>query len=157
MIEKPNSRSFNQETIKTSIKSPEEIKKVIREQELFHLNLGYIVELFSNSKYHVKCPIDYFIASVVPALRYNQFKIFFSGFRPVAYVSWAKLSSEIENKFKNGDYFLKMEEWQSGDNIWLVEFISSDSNLDYEQLMKKLKEKVFAEKVINVVTKNENV
>ncbi len=138
------------------VKSPEEIKKALREQELLHLNLGYIAGLFSNSKYHVKASIGHFMASVVPALRYNQFKIFFSGFRPVAYVSWALLSDEVQEKYKSGTHTLMMDEWKSGDSVWLAEFVVPYSQKDREAVIKNLKEKIFPDKVINILTRNED-
>ena len=138
------------------VKSPEEIKKALREQELLHLNLGYIAGLFSNSKYHVKASIGHFMSSVVPALRYNQFKIFFSGFRPVAYVSWALLSDEVQEKYKSGEHTLMMDEWKSGDSVWLAEFVVPYSPKDREAVIKNLKEKIFPDKVINILTRNED-
>lgn len=142
--------------VQPPVKSPEEIKKALREQELLHLNLGYIAGLFSNSKYHVKASIGHFMASVVPALRYNQFKIFFSGFRPVAYVSWALLSDEVQEKYKSGNHTLMMDEWKSGDAVWLAEFVVPYSQKDREAVIKNLKEKIFPDKVINILTRNED-
>jgi cytolysin-activating lysine-acyltransferase len=138
------------------IKSPEEIKKALREQELLHLNLGYIAGLFSASKYHVKLSIGHLMSSVIPALRFNQFKIFFSGFRPVAYVSWAMLSDELQEKYKNGNHTLMMNEWKSGENLWLAEFVAPYSQKDRDAVIKNLQEKVFAGKDINIITRNDD-
>lgn len=135
-------------------KSSEQIKKSLREQEQLHLNLGYIAGLFSNSKYHVKLAIGHFMASVIPALKHSQFKIFFKGFRPIAYVSWAMLSDEVQEKFKDGKHVLTLDEWKSGENIWLGEFIVPYSDQDRAAVIKNLQEKVFVGKTINIISRN---
>jgi len=134
--------------------SSEELKKAIRAQELMHLNLGYIVGLFSNSKHHVKSTIGYFMASVIPAMKYSQFKLFFDGLKPIGFVSFAMLSDEVQEKYKTGKHLLTMEEWKSGDNIWLAEFIVPYSPANREGIIKNLKEKVFPNKTINILTRN---
>ena len=156
MPQKPNTTTPSEESVATPTKSPEEIKEALREQELLHLNLGYIAGLFSNSKYYVKTSIGHFMASVIPALRFNQFKIFFNGFRPVAYASWALLSDEIQEKYKNGNYPLVMNDWKSGENLWLVEFIAPYSQKDRDAVIKNLQEKIFVNKTINIITRNED-
>lgn len=130
------------------------IKDALRSQELLHLNLGYIAGLFSNSKYHAKASIGHFMSSVVPALKHNQFKIFFNGFKPVAYVSWAMLSDEVQEKYKTGKHLLTIDEWKSGDNVWLAEFVVPYSQQDRDLVIKNLKEKIFLNKTINLITRN---
>lgn len=134
--------------------SSQKIKNSLREQELLHLNLGYVLGLFSSSKYHVKLSIGQFMASVIPALKHNQFKIFFKGFRPIAFVSWALLSEDVAKKFKEGKHILTMDEWKSGDQMWLGEFITPYSDDDRAAVIKNLKEKVFVDKTVNILTRN---
>jgi cytolysin-activating lysine-acyltransferase len=134
----------------------EELKKAIRNQEVTHLNLGYIVGLFSNSKYHVKSTIGHFMASVIPAMKHSQFKLFFNGMKPVGFVSWAMLSEEVEKKYKSGKHLLTMDEWKSGDEIWLAEFIVPYAPADREVIIANLKEKVFPNKTINILVRNQD-
>lgn len=139
---------------KTKEADQAKIKEALRAQELLHLNLGYIAGLFSNSKYHVKASIGHFMSSVVPALKHNQFKIFFNGFKPVAYVSWAMLSDKVQEKYKTGKHLLAIDEWKSGDNVWLAEFIVPYSAKDREAVIKNLKEKILLSKTINIIARN---
>ncbi len=142
------------EQIKTKEVDQAKIKAALRSQELLHLNLGYIAGLFSNSKYHIKASIGHFMSSVVPALRHQQFKIFFNGFKPIAYVSWVMLSDEVQEKYKTGKHALTIDEWKSGENIWLVEFIVPYSQKDRDTVIKNLKEKILPNKTINIITRN---
>jgi len=162
---KPNSLHTEQEVKKspaaadTKTATPqqsEEAKKAIRMQETTHLNLGYIVGLFSNSKYHVKSTIGHFMASVIPSMKHSQFKLFFNGFKPVGFVSWAMLSKEVEEKYKSGTHLLTMDEWKSGDEIWLAEFIVPYAQTDRDVIIKNLKEKVFPNKTINILVRNQD-
>lgn len=143
--------------IVTSIEeSSQKIKEALHKQEVLHLNLGYITGLFAYSKYHSKLNISQLMASVIPALNHDQFKIFFRGFRPIAFVSWAMLSDEVANKYKKGDYFLTIEEWKSGNQVWLGEIITPYSEKDRDAVIKNLKEKVFLNKEVNILTRNED-
>ncbi len=151
-----NSQSSKSPIAKTIKESSEKIKKALHTQEQLHLNLGYVLGLFSSSKYHAKLSIGHFMASVIPALKHNQFKIFFRGFRPIAFVSWALLSDEVAKKFKEGKHILTIDEWKTGDEIWLGEFISPYSDEDREAVVKNIKEKVFPEKTINILIRNED-
>jgi cytolysin-activating lysine-acyltransferase len=139
---------------KTKEADQAKVKEALRSQELLHLNLGYIAGLFSNSKYHVKASIGHFMSSVIPALKHNQFKIFFNGFKPVAYVSWAMLSDEVQEKYKSGKHLLAIDEWKSGDNVWLAEFVVPYSAKDRDVVIKNLKEKILQNKTINIITRN---
>ena len=155
-IEKTSTPNKETELEQTKAKEADQakIKEALRAQELLHLNLGYIAGLFSNSKYHVKASIGHFMSSAVPALKHNQFKIFFNGFKPVAYVSWAMLSDEVQEKYKTGKHLLAIDEWKSGDNVWLAEFIVPYSEKDREAVIKNLKEKILPKKTINIITRN---
>lgn len=147
-------KELSKEDNQKSQKQLEEAKKALRQQEIFHLNLGYILGLFSNSKYHSKLSVTRFMNSVIPVLRHNQFKLFFKGFRPIGFVSWSLLSDEVAEKYKEGKYLFKNEDWKSGENIWIIDFVVPYSKEDRDEVIKNLKEKVFVDKTINALLRN---
>ncbi|HWU94649.1 MAG TPA: toxin-activating lysine-acyltransferase [Sphingomonas sp.] len=74
------------------------------------------------------------IASVMPALIHQQFYIFRDGQQPVGLALWAKCSPEAARKVDHGivepQYRLSLEEWNSGDEIWLVDLIAPFATAD---------------------------
>ncbi len=156
-MKKTQDSKTTKESISKQIKeSSDKLKSSIKEQELLHLNLGYILGLFSNSGYHHKLSIAQFMSSVIPAIKNNQFKIFFKGFRPVAFVSWALLSQETAEKFKTGNYYLNLDDWKSGEELWLGELIAPYSDNDRSAVITNLKEKIFVDKTINILLRNQD-
>jgi cytolysin-activating lysine-acyltransferase len=112
--------------------------------------LGQIVWLLSQSSVHRELHIKDLEWSFMPAILHEQFRIFRFGKlpglenvdpaklgagltaqgleqMPLGVAIWAKLSEAAEAKLERGEH-LAMEEWKSGDRVWLVELISPFSN-----------------------------
>jgi cytolysin-activating lysine-acyltransferase len=109
--------------------------------------LGQIVWLLSQSPMHRELKIKDLEWSFMPAVLYEQFRVFRFGplpgsenMDPAAFAKlgltkegleqmplgvaiWAKLSAEAEARLEKGEH-LKAEDWRSGDRVWLVEMIS---------------------------------
>ncbi|MGH8236200.1 MAG: toxin-activating lysine-acyltransferase [Steroidobacteraceae bacterium] len=109
--------------------------------------LGQIVWLLSQSAQHRELRIKDLEWSFMPAVLVEQFRIFrfgplpgLEGFdpktlapaglskealeqMPLGVAIWAKLSEAAEAKLERGER-LAMEDWKSGDRVWLVELIS---------------------------------
>jgi cytolysin-activating lysine-acyltransferase len=109
--------------------------------------LGQIVWLLSQSPIHRELRIKDLEYSFTPAVLHEQFRIFRFGplpglenvdlrsvapagiskealeQLPLGVAIWARLSAEAEAKLERGDH-LQMQEWRSGDRLWLVEMIS---------------------------------
>jgi cytolysin-activating lysine-acyltransferase len=108
--------------------------------------LGQITWLFSQSTAHKQLRVGDLEWSVMPALVHEQFRIFrfgplpgvedletrtlMPGFTkeglermPLGVALWGELSAEAEAKVERGER-LKLEEWKSGDRLWLLELIS---------------------------------
>lgn len=70
----------------------------------------------------------------MPALIHQQFYIFRDGQQPVGLALWAKCSPEAARKVDHGivepQYRLSLEEWNSGDEIWLVDLIAPFATAD---------------------------
>lgn len=109
--------------------------------------LGQIVWLLSQSPMHRELKIKELEWSFMPAVLYEQFRVFRFGplpgsenldqaafaklgltkegleQMPLGVAIWAKLSAEAEARLEKGEK-LKAEDWRSGDRWWLVEMIS---------------------------------
>ena len=57
---------------------------------------------------------------ILPPMRLGQYKIYSDKEVPIGYASWALLSDELSEGYKNNTYKIKAQDWNSGDNLWLV-------------------------------------
>lgn len=109
--------------------------------------LGQVVWLLSQSPMHRELKIKDLEWSFMPAVLYEQFRVFRFGplpgsesmdsaafakigitkegleQMPLGVAIWARLSEEAEARLEAGEK-LKAEDWCSGDRVWLVELIS---------------------------------
>jgi cytolysin-activating lysine-acyltransferase len=80
---------------------------------------------------------------VIPALANRQFRLFRRDNVPLAYVSWAFLSEETEERFKRGEVKLAPKEWTAGDRVWIVDLVTPyGAEL---QILKDLDDSVFVD------------
>lgn len=77
---------------------------------------------------------------VMPALLLNQAKIYLRDEMPVAYVSWAKLSPEVERRYRQPPHRLGPADWRSGTAVWLVDLVAPFGGV--QEIMKDLRETV---------------
>ena len=108
--------------------------------------LGQIVWLLSQSPMHRELKIKELEWSFMPAVLFEQFRVFRFGplpggpldpkafahlgltkegleQMPLGVAIWAKLSEDAEARLENGEK-LESQDWRSGDRVWLVELIS---------------------------------
>lgn len=86
---------------------------------------------------------------VVPAITTGQIRVFHHGTVPVAFATWAYLSADVAERFKGGMGRLKPQDWQSGEDIWLVELCAPYGGV--KELLTDLAENTFAGKVVNTM------
>lgn len=87
--------------------------------------LGEIVWLFTQSPVHKTLFISDLEWSVMPAILFEQFRIFYNNGQPAGLVLWAKVSDETELRLESvGAIRLRPDEWRSGDRLWLVEMVA---------------------------------
>ena len=90
--------------------------------------LGEMTWLLSQSPLHKVFAIGDLEWLVMPALIHEQFYLFRDGDKPVGLALWAKCNETAEKKLQNGmiepENRLTLEEWTSGDRIWLVDLIA---------------------------------
>lgn len=90
--------------------------------------LGEMTWLLTQSPMHRTLAIGDLEWLVMPALIHRQFYVFRDGDKPVGLALWAKCRPEAEAKLERGmiepENRLSLEEWVSGDTIWLVDLIA---------------------------------
>ncbi|HEU5137974.1 MAG TPA: toxin-activating lysine-acyltransferase [Steroidobacteraceae bacterium] len=113
--------------------------------------LGQVVWLLSQSPLHKELKIKDLEWSFMPAIIHEQFRIFSFGplpgaeqideaslpkgaitregleKMPLGVAVWAKVSEAAEQKLERGEH-LTLDEWKSGDRVWLVELIAPFAN-----------------------------
>lgn len=94
--------------------------------------LGEMTWLLTQSPLHRGLSIGDIEWLLMPALIHQQFYVFRDGDRPVGLALWAKCSPEAEKKLEGGmielTNRLTLEEWMSGEAIWLVDLIAPFAN-----------------------------
>ena len=94
--------------------------------------LGEMTWLLTQSPLHRGLSIGDIEWLLMPALIHQQFYVFRDGDKPVGLALWAKCSPEAEKKLEGGMIEpanrLTLEEWTSGEVIWLVDLIAPFAN-----------------------------
>lgn len=62
--------------------------------------------------------------ALMPPLALQQFRLFHKDSVPIAQVTWAFVSAEVEERLTQGRMRLKPEEWKSGDICWLIDVVA---------------------------------
>ena len=90
--------------------------------------LGEMTWLLTQSPLHRALSIGDLEWLVMPALLHQQFYLFRDGDRPIGLALWAKCDAGAVRKLEAGmiepENRLTLEEWRSGDSIWLVDLIA---------------------------------
>jgi hemolysin-activating ACP:hemolysin acyltransferase len=58
-----------------------------------------------------------------PSIKLNQYKKFYDNNELVGFVNWAYIHDLVEKRFKQTGK-IKSNEWNSGNNLWLIEIVS---------------------------------
>ncbi|PSJ40783.1 toxin-activating lysine-acyltransferase [Allosphingosinicella deserti] len=90
--------------------------------------LGEMAWLLTQSPLHRALAIGDLEWLVMPALIHQQFYLFRDGDKPIGLALWAKCTPAAEAKLERGmiapENHLTLEEWTSGDTVWLVDLIA---------------------------------
>jgi len=90
--------------------------------------LGEMTWLLTQSPLHKAMQIGDLEWLCMPALINQQFYLFRDGEQPVGLALWAKCNEAAEKKLEGGmiepENRLTLEEWASGDTIWLIDLIA---------------------------------
>ena len=91
--------------------------------ETFGSALGQAVWLMSMSAAHKELPIGSIEARTLPAILLKQFKLYFKGKQPVAFVAWAMVTDEAKARLDAGEV-LALQDWRAGPNLVAVDCVS---------------------------------
>lgn len=61
---------------------------------------------------------------VMPPLVLDQAKLYMREESPLAFVSWARLSADVAERYRQPPHRLSPGDWKSGDAIWIVDLIA---------------------------------
>lgn len=99
--------------------------------------LGEMTWLLTQSPLHRALSIADIEWLVMPALALQQFYLFKDGEQPVGLAMWAKCAPAAVAKLERGmiepENRLTLEEWDSGDQIWLVDLIAPFATAENRQ------------------------
>lgn len=99
--------------------------------------LGEVTWLFTQSPLHRVLPVSALELLAMPAILNEQLFVFRDGERTVGVALWAYCDEKAEKKLHAGvlskGNMLTLEDWRSGDKLWLVDLIAPFSNAQNRQ------------------------
>ena len=99
--------------------------------------LGEMTWLLTQSPLHRAMQIGDIEWLCMPALLKQQFYLFRDGDKPVGLALWAKCGASAEKKLEAGmiepENRLTLEEWDSGERLWLVDLVAPFANTENRQ------------------------
>jgi hemolysin-activating ACP:hemolysin acyltransferase len=99
-------------------------------------DLYRIVHLYRQFKQYDKFTYAELVKIITPSLNLDQYQIHRVGNEDVGYTNWAFLSDNVEERFKLS-LRLKDNEWNCGDNIWVMQILAKSHA---KEIMKWIKE-----------------
>lgn len=103
--------------------------------------IGDIVYLMMRSSFHRHLFLSDLEWLLIPPVRLKQMRIFRNEQMPLAYISWAYLTEEAEQRLLTAGVRISPRDWNAGDRIWIIDNISIvEGN---HQFLKVLNEQVF--------------
>ncbi|HVZ30170.1 MAG TPA: toxin-activating lysine-acyltransferase [Asticcacaulis sp.] len=107
-----------------------------------NLLIGEITSLLMASRLHRGYQVRDIADIVLPAVNVNQFIIYRDGRRrPIAFVTWGRLSAEVEAAYLSGQAVLSESELTSGDRLYFLDFIAPYGHA--RKVIRELRTKVF--------------
>lgn len=86
--------------------------------------LGAMIWLLMHSELHKRVTTRVLMRNTLPPIALRQFKIIYAQGYPVAYASWAGFSQASEKKYINEPMLLDPKDWNSGDRMWFIDYVS---------------------------------
>jgi cytolysin-activating lysine-acyltransferase len=103
--------------------------------------LGEMSWLYSQSPLHKNWPMSSIVQWLVPAILTGQMRMYRKSGKPHAFVTWARLSKEVEERYVMNTSSLQPKDWTSGDRIWLMDWVAPFNNTI--EIAHDLKHRVF--------------
>lgn len=105
--------------------------------------MGEVLSLLTVSPLHRQFTVLDVPAIILPPIHLNQFRIYKNTKgKAVGLVTWAYFSKEVEEKYLNGQMILPLEDWKSGDILYLTDFIAPYG--DARKIARDLRNNIFS-------------
>lgn len=78
---------------------------------------------------------------VLPPMVLDQAKLYMKDNMPIAFISWAKLSPDAAERFRQPPHRLGPADWKSGDQVWIVDMVAPFGSA--ADILKEMRENVF--------------
>ena len=99
-------------------------------------DLYRIVHLYRQFPKYDKFTYEQLVTMITPSINLDQYQIHRIGNEDVGFTNWAYLSDNVEQRFKLIGR-LKPNEWNCGDNIWVMQVIAKSH---VKEIMKWVKD-----------------
>ncbi len=111
--------------------------------------LGDVVWLMTQSPNHKHLFIADLEWLVMPPVMLRQFRLVRGKDKPQAFVTWAMLNEEVEQRLMAGHTRLRPSDWNAGDRAWIVDLIAPFGG--QEAVLKEIKQRLFADKPLKLL------
>ena len=88
-------------------------------------DLTDVLALAFHSPRHAPMPLIDALRGFLPPIALGQYLLLRGAGRPVAYLSWARLTDETSDRWRRGVYEIMPPDWAAGSNIWVVDVIAA--------------------------------
>jgi len=112
--------------------------------------MGPVLMLYMQSghrRFHFIGDLEWLL---MPPLMLKQCKLYIEKEFPIGYVSWAFLSPEVEKRLVQSGGRLSAGDWNSGDNLWMVDIVAPFGNV--ERILKDVRLNLFPTRKIKLLT-----
>lgn len=103
--------------------------------------LGKLAWLWMNSPLHRDWQMDLLSRFALPPVELGQYLLLERDGMPVAYCSWAHLSSQAEAAYMLNAANIPLADWNGGDHLWFVDWVAPFCKADSWEMKKRLEEK----------------
>ncbi|MBF0268902.1 MAG: toxin-activating lysine-acyltransferase [Alphaproteobacteria bacterium] len=111
--------------------------------------LGDVVWLMTQSPNHKHLFIADLEWLVLPPVMLRQFRLVRGKDKPQAFVTWAMLNEEAEQRLMAGHTRLRPSDWNAGDRAWIVDLVAPFGG--QEAVLKEIKQRLFADKPLKLL------
>ena len=119
-------------------------------------DLYRIVHLYRQFSKYDKYTYEDLVKMLTPSVNLDQYQIHRIGNEDVGFTNWAFLSDTVEQRFKLISK-IKANEWNCGDNIWVMQFLAKRNALQIFYWVKDyFKEKIQVDKSVKWLRTNNN-
>jgi hemolysin-activating ACP:hemolysin acyltransferase len=119
-------------------------------------DLYRIVHLYRQFPKYDKYTYEDLVKMLTPSVNLDQYQIHRIGNEDVGFTNWAFLSDTVEQRFKLISK-IKANEWNCGDNIWVMQFLAKRNALQIFYWVKDyFKEKIQVDKSVKWLRTNNN-